>query len=69
MIDHAANERAERDTADALRRAEDLLEDGNSVKDTMDLLDDEFLGSEVWPSASASLWREVERMARRVSVR
>lgn len=69
MIDHAANERAERDTADALRRAEDLLDDGNSVKDTMDLLDDEFLGSEIWPSASASLWREVERMARRASVR
>lgn len=42
MIDHAANERAEIETERALHRAEELLEDGNSVKDTMDILDDEF---------------------------
>jgi pilus assembly protein TadC len=69
MVDHAANERYERETEDALRRAEELLDDGNSVHDTMEILDAEFLGGEIWPSASATMWREVEILARKASVR
>lgn len=47
---------------DALRRAGQLLDDGNTVPETMELLDDEWLGSPIWPSASAILWREVENL-------
>lgn len=48
---------------DALRRAGELLDDGNTVADVMELLDDEWLGSSIWPSADATLWREVENLA------
>lgn len=66
MSRHAENEAADRDYESALRRAEELAEDGNNIHEVMDLLDDEWLGSSIWPSASATLWHDVELLIDRV---
>lgn len=59
-------ETAGRHFDDALVRAGELLELGNPVPDVMDILDDEWLGSTIWPSASSTLWRAVEALAAHV---